>query len=556
MLKLHEQATQRLVQTFNELDRTAKWISRDYAVQRLAEGAAVRDSAEDRSLREYADILIRDLTAQMPQVAEMCLVFDETGYAICTQSPRGSALLEAARSAQHSNERSLAPLTLENRPQNGNEVVYSIPITDKRHVIRGSLQVLVEMNAVMKDIYGNMPLLGSRLIDSTGRTVYAGTAEDRSEHSPDEGRLVNGSVFVPDPVPLQWVDGSFTLQKRLDLPGAVWLSRIVVPQTLAAANKAALTRTLLLLILALLLLGAFCAFMLRRSFVEPLQRLRRLMNRAELGDFRAYWTRRSSSEWNELGESYNQMLNRLEELIRQVKREEALKKEAEMEALQYQLNPHFLYNTLNTIKWVAKMHRTPQIAEVVTSLVRLLQASLGKRGDFITVREEMELIRNYMDIQAFRYGDKIRLESEVDPLALGCLVPRMILQPLIENAIIHGIEPGRQQGWIRIRIWLETERELLLCQVEDDGVGIAAEEAAAAADENGGEAGSVNNKDAGEASRGKFPMRERMSGIGLRHIREKIRLYYGNGYSMHMTGKPNRGTTIRLTLPVHQSEEE
>jgi sensor histidine kinase YesM len=306
---------------------------------------------------------------------------------------------------------------------------------------------------------------------------------------------------------------------------------------LDAEQDSTFTKTLLLLGLVLLALGVLSALLFRHYFVDPLQRLRRLMNRAELGDFKAYWVRHNSRDWNMLGESYNQMLNRLEELIKQVKREEALKKEAEMEALQYQLNPHFLYNTLNTIKWVAKMHRTPQIAEVVTSLVRLLQASLGKKGDFITVREEMELIRDYMDIQAFRYGDKILLESEIDPMAKGCLVPRMILQPLIENAIIHGIEPGRQEGWIRIRIWLEAERQLLICQVEDNGVGM------------------VEDADR-EMTGAKGDMRERMSGIGLRHIREKIKLYYGNGYSMHITGKPKQGTVIRLTMPVHQSEEE
>ena len=116
------------------------------------------------------------------------------------------------------------------------------------------------------------------------------------------------------------------------------------------------------------------------------------------------------------------MLNRLEDLIKQVKREESLKKEAEMEALHYQLNPHFLYNTLNTIKWVAKIHKTPQISEVVSALVRLLQASLGKKGEFITLREEIGLTRDYMEIQKFRYGDRIQIvygSGRVDTRLLG-----------------------------------------------------------------------------------------------------------------------------------------
>ncbi|NOU93804.1 HAMP domain-containing protein [Paenibacillus sp. LMG 31456] len=532
VLQLHEQSIQRLQQTFNELDHMVSTVINDYAVQRLVEGKAAQGSAEERGLREYIDFLIREQTSHLPYLAEMCITFDGMSYSICTKSQKGAALLDLPRPSLKKNERSLIPLADREGQRSEYNVAYTVPLSDQTHVIKGSVQLMIELDRVMKDIYGNLPLLGNQLTDSSGALVYARTAADQSI----EPLGYDGAAIIP----LQWKDRTYILQKRLDLPGAVWFSQITVPQSLAGEQSNAFSQIVLLVVLVLLTLSIFSALLFRHYFMKPLQMLRKLMNRAELGDFKAYWVRQSSREWNELGESYNQMLNRLEELIKQVKREESLKKEAEMEALQYQLNPHFLYNTLNTIKWVAKMHRTPQIAEVVTSLVRLLQASLGKKGDFITIREEMELIRDYMEIQAFRYGDKIRLESEVDPLAKGCLVPRMILQPLIENAIIHGLEPGRQEGWIRIRIWLEMERELLYCQVEDNGVGMVVEE-------YGEQMGS------GSISGG---MRERMSGIGLRHIREKINLYYGNGYTMHITGKPQQGTTIRLTMPVHQSEEE
>ncbi|MFD0681699.1 MULTISPECIES: sensor histidine kinase [unclassified Paenibacillus] len=538
VLQLHEQAMQRLQQTFNGLDYMVKTVSNDYAVQRLVEGRVLQGSADERGLREYADFLIREQTANLPYLAEMCITFDSMSYSICTKSQKGAALLDQPRPSMKKNERSLAPLAKGEGQRSGYNVVYTVPLSDQTYVVKGSVQLMIELDRVMKDIYGNMPLLVNELTDSTGERIYARTTADRLRTV--DLRIETLSQEGTAVIPLQWRDDTYILQKRLELPGAIWFSQIIVPQSLEGEPAIGFSQTLLLMLLLLLFVGIVSAFLFRHYFVKPLQLLRKLMNRAELGDFQAYWVRHSSREWNELGESYNQMLNRLEELIKQVKREESLKKEAEMEALQYQLNPHFLYNTLNTIKWVAKMHHTPQIAEVVTSLVRLLQASLGKKGDFITVREEMELIRDYMDIQAFRYGDKIRLESEVDPLAKGCLVPRMILQPLIENAIIHGLEPGRQEGWIRIRIWLEMERELLYCQVEDNGVGMVVEEYG----EMTGSGGSGGG------------MRERMSGIGLRHIREKIKLYYGNGYTMHITGKPRQGTTIRLTMPVHQSEEE
>src|SRR5690606_9119714 len=152
------------------------------------------------------------------------------------------------------------------------------------------------------------------------------------------------------------------------------------------------------LFVLLAIVSFLSSYFFARHVTKPLHNLRTLMKRAEHGDLKAKWMVEGIDELNDLEQSYNQMHNRVEDLIKQVKIEEALKKDAEMEALQYQLNPHFLYNTLNTIKWVAKIHKTPQISDVISALVRLLQASLGKKGDFITIREETMLIQDYMHI--------------------------------------------------------------------------------------------------------------------------------------------------------------
>jgi sensor histidine kinase YesM len=313
------------------------------------------------------------------------------------------------------------------------------------------------------------------------------------------------------------------------------ISRVEVKNEWVSYPWNSLSTTVVSFFVILLLISIFSSMLFTRYFTKPLYTLRALMKRAEQGDLKAYWVAAGTKEMNDLGESYNQMLNRLEELIKQVKFEERLKKEAEIEALRYQLNPHFIYNTLNTIKWVAKIHKTPQISDVVSALVRLLQASLGKKGDFITVREEMGLIQDYMKIQAFRYGDQVQVEYDVDPLSAVCLVPKMILQPLVENALIHGIEPDNKEGLIRIKIWID--RDLLMCQVEDNGRGMPSKELLF--DEL------PQNRS----------VKERMSGIGLKHIREKIKLYYGPDYKMYIYNKESKGTTIRLSLPVHRNEE-
>jgi sensor histidine kinase YesM len=184
---------------------------------------------------------------------------------------------------------------------------------------------------------------------------------------------------------------------------------------------------------------------------------------------------------------------------------------------------------------VAKIHKTPQISDAVSALVRLLQASLGKKGDFISLKEEVGLIQDYMAIQSFRYGDTVRIRYEIESLASVCLVPKMILQPLVENALIHGLENSAKDGEITIRAWLD--RDMLLCEVQDNGKGMDDPE-----------------KIMGTQPRG-TSAKERMSGIGLSNIREKIKLYYGSDYKMHVFSKPNFGTTVRLSLPIHRNEE-
>ncbi|WP_282935417.1 sensor histidine kinase [Paenibacillus sp. RC67] len=526
---LHEQTLQRLKQTFNQIDGMARNVGNDNVLQRMTEGAIARDSVEERALREYADQVIKQQTSQLPYITDMCLTLNDNRFILCTNSDAASPMLESQRLPLQKQDRMIVKRDMEEDSASSSQVIFMAPLVDRKsNVVKGSIQMMVAMDAIMKDVYGKWPLLRNELMDSEGTVIYGRKA------SSQKGDVKEPEWKTAEASQLLWKDDSIWSQLKVELPGTVWISRIEAQQSVNKAQGLAVRQTLLFVVLMLLIAAVLSAFLFRYYFTRPMQQLRALMKRAELGDFKAYWVRRSSREWSELGESYNQMLNRLEELIKQVKREESLKKEAEMEALQYQLNPHFLYNTLNTIKWVAKMHRTPQIAEVVTSLVRLLQASLGKKGDFITIREEVGLIHDYMEIQSFRYGEQVRLQCEVDPMANNCLVPRMILQPLIENAIIHGIEPGKQEGLIRIRIWLDVPRDILYCQVEDDGVGM-----------------DPRSQD-GDSST--TAMRERMSGIGLRHIREKIKLYYGDGYSMHINSKPKQGTTIRLTMPVHQSE--
>lgn len=533
MLSVDQKHDQMIMRMNQELRYTSDITHRNAEDYGIITFAKLKDSSshEGKELYDYTNSLLSEQTLQNRYVEQVCLTLHATNRTLCAQSAEGAGVLDTRVKGS---DKHFEPIGAEYSNFNAYMLTYTESIIDKPSMQElGRITIWFNMNKLWKELSVKSTSIAFVLMDQDKRVVfrnglYKGEEFQSVEHEADYLRADDTAIHSA---------------KHVDMVGGVqWMSyyEALIPLSSSAFPH---YRTWLMLLFSLVVALCMGSSLLFITYVtKPLYVLKTLMNRAERGDLRAYWTSKSSNEWTQLGQSYNQMLNRLEELIKQVKREESLKKEAEMEALHYQLNPHFLYNTLNTIKWVAKIHKTPQISEVVSALVRLMQASLGKKGEFITLREEIGLTHDYMEIQKFRYGDRIQVVTDVDALTLGCLVPRMLLQPLVENAIIHGIEPTKRDGVITIRTWLD--RDLLFCQVEDNGVGMQVEE---------GSSGWKAMHSVGGMQSGK--LRERMSGVGISHIREKIKLYYGPQFKMHIGSKPGEGTTIRMSLPIHQSEE-
>ncbi|MDF2936834.1 MAG: sensor histidine kinase [Paenibacillaceae bacterium] len=531
----------------DEMEQAANALAADYAVQRFLDPGSLKTAAETKEYQEYLSLALRRELERTTAAEEICVRQENAGRIYCYGrggSAGGETVFLPAESSQSINGSSGISGTA------GGEVQGRFRVLQGNNSLPGNrskLQYLLQVNGL-----ASVAPTGSVMV-TAGLDKVAGTgshAEGYGGYSLEdgEGSLLYASPEMESRSAKPEADKMFVLPFRHG--GLNWTSRLVMDGNGLNAVTEPLNRVAGISGAVILILAALAALLLSHWVARPFRHLQSLMKRTEKGDLKAYWTSGGSQEMNELGESYNQMLNRLEDLIRQVKREEALKKEAEMEALQYQLNPHFLYNTLNTIKWVAKLHKTPQISEAVSALVRLLQASLGKKGDFITAGEEAGLIKDYMAIQSFRYGENIRLEVQIDPSAEHCLLPRLLLQPLVENAVIHGIEPLRREGVIQVRIWVE--RELLFCQVADNGIGMEEETCRSLNVEPQSPRNAVRQPGAAATSK----LRERMSGIGLRHIRDKIRLYYGPDYAMSIVAKPMEGTSVRLCLPVHRNEEE
>ncbi|HEX7056825.1 MAG TPA: sensor histidine kinase [Bacilli bacterium] len=286
-----------------------------------------------------------------------------------------------------------------------------------------------------------------------------------------------------------------------------------------------ITRYTILFLLVALLVGLLFSMRITR----PLKELTRQMREIEKNNFKARFRVRSRDEIGRLGLRFNQMAAQIEALIREVDEAGARKREAEIRALRHQINPHFLYNTLSTIRWMIKLGNQDGAYKGIAALVELMEASMGKDGIFSTVRQELALLEKYMAIQQFRYGSGLQLEIEKDDRLLDFPIPRMLLQPLVENAIFHGLAPRNEGGTIRIRIGRTERPSAVVLSVSDDGVGMDPAQSA-----------SLLSADA-DSKAGMF-------GIGLKHVHETLQLYYGPGSGVQIESEPGRGTTVSLTL--------
>ncbi|HWR24563.1 MAG TPA: sensor histidine kinase [Feifaniaceae bacterium] len=272
------------------------------------------------------------------------------------------------------------------------------------------------------------------------------------------------------------------------------------------------------------------ALPLSNSVTKPLLKLQRLMKQAESGDLTVHFNTQYHDEIGELGNSFNHMLSRIDELIHQVYEEQRHKRDAEMKSLQEQIKPHFLYNTLDTISWMAREYEAADIVQLVDALTSMYRIGLSQGRDVITVEEEVRHVSNYLYIQEIRYKSKLKYRIETDPATLSVEVPKLILQPLVENAIYHGIKKKRGGGTVVI----ESERkgDHIRLTVRDDGAGMDAAQLAALRAGLGEERGQQS--------------------FGLYYVKERIRLYYGTDYSIAVDSAPEEGTSVTISLPLER----
>nr|WP_273545594.1 sensor histidine kinase [Paenibacillus caui] len=267
------------------------------------------------------------------------------------------------------------------------------------------------------------------------------------------------------------IQGKDTLVTYKNLESFGWTVISLSPVRELSGELQSFQRVMYIAIGLCMLLSFMMALLLSENISAPIRKFIRSMSHLESGNFSIKILYKRKDEFSILFNRYNYMLQQVKELIDKLYVTELRKKEAELKSLQAQINPHFLYNTLDSINWIAISHNIPEISSMVTSLSDFFRYSLSKGKNIIPLRDELRQVESYLEIQRFRFHDKLEYElEEVDPELLeSCLIVKLSLQPLVENAIIHGIQKRRGKGRIRIRA--EKKHEILSISVFDDGAG-------------------------------------------------------------------------------------
>ncbi|AGA57667.1 putative signal transduction protein with a C-terminal ATPase domain [Thermobacillus composti KWC4] len=391
------------------------------------------------------------------------------------------------------------------------------------------------LGVIFMEVKGSM-LTGAMADLQFGKTghTFLVNYENAFMYHPDPSRYGHRSdLRLPERMEVQRESGG----DMLVIPGMLdngWRVVGVVPVRELVEGSLQIRNLTIWIALSSIAVAAVMGVYVAHRIGRPLVYLSKLMKRGEQGDLTVRSKYLGRTEIGQLGTSFNHMIARIDLLIRRIAEEEAEKKKAEIRALRHQINPHFLYNTLNSIRWLAKLQKTDDVDHAIAALVHLLEASLERSGPFIRMSEEFELLRKYVMIQQYRYSHRLSLDVRCPPRLEGMVMPRMLLQPLVENAIFHGIAPKDSGGSIRIRVREEGTDAVI--EIEDDGIGIPPD------------------KLPGLLDAGRNAKRRGMTGLGLSHVHQTLQLYYGPPYGVRVHSREGEGTLVELRLPIREED--
>ena len=284
------------------------------------------------------------------------------------------------------------------------------------------------------------------------------------------------------------------------------------------------------LIGVLIIVVAVSAVMIVSGIIQPISQLNQATEKIAQGDFKARAQADSEDEVAELAASFNKMAGSMQSLIDKVKEDERKMRKADLRLLQEQIQPHFLYNTLDTIVWLIESNEPDEAVTMVVTLSDFFREILSKGKEFISIKEEEKHISSYLQIQEMRYRDILEYDIQLDQVIYKYQILKLTLQPVVENALYHGIKYKRAKGCIHIHG--EKEGDIIRLTVRDDGVGMDEDELEQLRQQN------------------EKPCQETEKGFGLANVNERIHMYFGPEYGMKIQSQKGKGTTVEIVIPA------
>jgi len=305
-----------------------------------------------------------------------------------------------------------------------------------------------------------------------------------------------------------------------------WYLISLMPYSYINSETSKIMVSMTLIVLLIVITCIVIIYLVNNSIVKPIKRIISFSNQISNGEFSIRIQDDSEDEMSALSRKINSMVSEIERLMDNQKLDEKRKRELELQMLQSQINPHFLFNTLNTLRWLAVINQVPVLNNGISSLSELLRSTILDNNEEITIEHELQNLTHYFEIQKIRYADRFHVQYEIDNELLQCLIPKLILQPVAENAIIHGLsEQGKS---IEINIKVQQIDQLIHIEITDNGKGF---------DTNQHRSSDNTNK---------------LSGIGITNVNERIKLHYGDKYGLFITSVIGEGTSCTIIIPIQQ----
>ena len=301
-----------------------------------------------------------------------------------------------------------------------------------------------------------------------------------------------------------------------------------------------LRKWVILIVIYGLVLLSILSVLTSIDIIRPINKLVEAMKKVEKGIKHEEIAPDRNDELGYLNKSFNRMSGKIDYLVNKIYKEELALKEAEIKALQAQINPHFLFNTLENINWMAQLNGVPEISETVSALAKLMDANIGRGDRLVTLREEFDYIDNYMTILKNRYEDRLMVEKNVDDIVLDAKIPRLLIQPLVENAVKHGIEKSRRSGIISLSAY-KKDGDILI-EVLDNGAGMQRDELEELNKRLG--SGSLSSE---YGNSGKS--------VGLENVNRRIKLFFGDEYGIKIESSSGEYTKVMVRIPENMPDE-